>query len=151
MPASRAKAVVEDDDDDYPLIESARQLGKPPELRNEEVKFPDWERADGGKGVKFLEWELTAGEFGEMIDSGWTYKDNRRDVYDEKDADFRHLAHTTRDRSRNRIWTTTEAAKAALMDLGKADMKVLADAANRVNSVKRGSAEKNSGKTPTAS
>lgn len=151
MPIARAKSVVEDDDDDYPLIESARQLGKPPVLRNEEVKFPNWERADGGRGVKFLEWELTGGEFADMVDSGWTYKDGRRDAYDEKDADFRYLAHTTRDRARNRIWSTTEAAKAALIDLGKADMKLLADAANRVNSVKPGSAEKNSGKTPTDS
>lgn len=151
MPAPRAKAVVEDDDDDYPLIESARQLGKPPELRKEEVKFPDWERADGGKGVKFLEHELTGGEWADMADSGWTYKDGRRDEYDSKDEDFRFLAHTTRDRNRTRIWSSVEDAKAALMHLGKADMKRLADAANKANSVKSGSAEKNSGKTPTAS
>lgn len=150
MPAPRAKAVVEDDDD-YPLIESARQLGKPPELRKEEVKFPDWERADGGKGVKFLEWELTGGEWADMADSGWTYKDGRRDEYNSKDEDFRFLAATTRDRNRTRIWPTVEDAKAALMHLGKADMKRLGDAANKVNSVKSGSAEKNSEKTPTAS
>ena len=149
MPARAAKAV--DDDEDFPLIQSAHQLGKPPELRKEEVKFPDWERADGGRGVKFLEWELTGGEWAEMVDSGWTYKDGRRDEYNSKDEDVRFLAHTTRDQRRTRIWLTVEDAKAALRDLGKADMKRLADAANKANSVKPGSAEKNSETTPSVS
>jgi hypothetical protein len=135
--------VVEDDDLDFELVTSARQLAAPPPLRKEKVTLEEW-KTTSGKPARFLLWELTAAQWAEFMESGRVYKDGVFKRYDTKDEDLRFLAYTVRDQNGNRIWNTVDAAKGQLGHLGKASLNVLLNAANTVNSAKEAAEEGNS-------
>lgn len=142
---------TDDDDLDFELVTSARQLAPPPPLRKEKVTLAEW-KTTSGKAARFLAWELTAADWADFMDSGRIYdKDGLLKRYDSKDEDVRFLAFTLRDQHGNRLWNKIEDAKAQLGQVGKASLNLLLNAANTVNSAKPGSAEGNSGETPTDS
>jgi hypothetical protein len=139
-----------DDDDDFELITSARQLAPPPPLRKEAVTLKEW-KTTSGKPARLLVWELTGADYSEFIESGWTYKDGVRKKYDNKDEDIRFLAFTIRDHNGNRIWHSPDAAKGQLGHIGKATLNLLLNAANKVNTPPDASAEGNSEETQSDS
>lgn len=140
-----------DDEQDFELITSARQLAPAPDLRKEEVIIPDWVTT-AKKAAKFLVWELTGAEWAEFMESGREYsKDGVFKRYDTKDEDMRFLSHTIRDQHRNRIWPTVDAANGQLGHLGRINLLKLLNAANVANSPRVASAEGNSDETPTDS
>lgn len=149
--AKKATEETSVDEPEFELITSSRQLAAPPELRKEKVILADW-LTNSGKPAAFLEWELTAADWAEFMESGRVYtKDGAFRRYDNKDEDVRFLAFTTRDQHNNRIWPTVDAAKAQLGHLGRADLLLLMAAANRMNRAKDASAEGNSEETESAS
>lgn len=145
-----AKTDVEDDLD-FELVTSARQLAPPPPLRREPVTLEDWKTVSG-KSARFLVWELTAGDWATFMESGRTYnKDGAFKSYDTQGEDIRFVAFTARDQHGNRLWNRVEDAKAQLEPLGKATLNLLLEAANKVNSAKPASAEGNSDETTSGS
>lgn len=134
------------DEDDFELITNAHMLAPAPPLRKEGVTLKEWPTTSG-KAARFLEWELTALEYAEFLESGRVYRDGILKRYDTKDEDFRFLSFTTRDQHNNRIWPTFEAAKLQLGAVGKSSINALMAAANRVNGAR--SAEGNSEETPS--
>jgi hypothetical protein len=139
-----------DDDLDFELVTSAKQLAAAPPLRHEKVTVADW-KTTSGKAARFLVWELTAAVYAEFLESGRIYKDGALKRYDVKDEDVRLLAFTVCDQHGNRLWSTVEAAKTQLGGLGKASLNLLLNAANEVNSAKPTDTEGNSGGTPSDS
>lgn len=145
------KKVVEDDDGDFELVTSARQLAPPPDLRKEKITVTDW-LTTSGKPARFLVWELTGSDWADFMDSGRVYtKDGAFKRYDNKDEDIRFLAYTLRDQHGNRLWPTVDAAKGQLGHIGRASVLMLLNASNRVNSAKAASAEGNSETTESDS
>jgi hypothetical protein len=140
----------EDEDLDFELVTSARQLAPPPPLRKEKVTLTEW-KTTSGKPARFLLWELTAAQFAEFMESGRIYKDGVFKRYDTKDEDLRFLAFTIRDHNGNRLWNTVDAAKGQLGHLGKASLNLLLNAANAANSPKEAAEEGNSEETPSDS
>lgn len=140
----------EEDELEFELIMSARQLAPPPPLRNQLVEVPEWPTTSG-KAAKFLVWELTASDYADFFESGWTYKDGARQRYDNAGEDARFLAHVLRDKNGNRLWHKTEDAKAILDRLGKGITNRLLAAAMELNSGKEAGREGNSGKTESDS
>lgn len=132
-----------DDDLDFELVTSAKQLSAAPPLRSETVTLKDW-KTQSGKAARFKVWELTAATYADFLESGRVYKDGTLKRYDVKDEDIRLLAYTVGDQHGNRLWNTVEAAKAQLGPLGKANLDVLLKAANGVNSVQQADTEGNS-------
>jgi hypothetical protein len=128
---------------EYELVTSARQLGPPPDLRNEAVILEDWKTASG-KAARLMLWELTAYDYAEFFDEGRTYKDGVFVKYDQKGEDIRFLSWTIRDQHNNRLWNDLPSARAQLGGLGKASLNVLLNAANRCNAPKESGAEGNS-------
>lgn len=148
MVVKKASEVVEDDDGDFELVTSTRQLAPPPDLRKEKVTVTDWLTVSG-KPARFLAWELTASDYAEFVESGWSYtKEGVRKRYDNATEDIRFLAFTLRDQHGNRLWPTVDAAKGQLGHLGKASVNLLLNASNAVNSGKSASSEGNSEGTP---
>jgi len=120
-------------EDEFELITNFKQLAAPPELRKEAVTVSEW-KTKSGKAARFLLWELTASDYADFLESGWTYnKDGSRKRYDNKTEDFRFLGYVIRDASGNRIFNTTEAASTQLGGLGKATLNLLMGTANKVN------------------
>ena len=138
------------EDLDFELITSARQLAPAPALRQEAVTLEDWPTTSGKK-PRLLEWELSAGEHADFVESGRVYKGGVFQRYENRGEDIRFLAYTTRDQHGNRIWPTIEAAKATLEPLGRGTLLLLINAANRVNNEKPASAEGNSEETQSDS
>lgn len=134
---------VDEDELDFELVTNARELGPPPTLRKERVIVPDWP-TQSGKPAAFLVWELTALDYADFSDSGWTYKDRQRVRYNSKHEDIRFLAHTLRDSGGNRLWEDIEDAKRALGRVGKGSINLLLAAANRMNSPKEEAKQGNS-------
>jgi hypothetical protein len=139
-----------DADLDFELVTSTRQLATPLPLRKEPVTVPDWPTVSG-KAARFLVWEMSAGDYSEFLDSGWTYKEGARQAYDNKGEDFNLLAWSLRDQHGNRLWQSAAEAKVQMKPLGKASMNLLLNAANRVNAAKPASAEGNSDETTSDS
>lgn len=120
-------------EDEFELITNFKQLAAPPELRKEAVTVTEW-KTKSGKAARFLLWELTAADYADFLESGWTYnKDGSRKRYDNKTEDFRFLGWVIRDSHGNRIFNTTEAASTQLGNLGKATLNLLMGTANKVN------------------
>jgi hypothetical protein len=136
------------DEDDFELITSSHMLASAPPLRKEGVTLKEWPTTSG-KAARFLQWELTAAEYAEFLESGRVYRDGVLKRYDTKDEDFRFLSYTTRDQHNNRIWQSLEAAKLQLGAIGKSSVNALMAAANRVNGAR--GAEGNSETTPSDS
>jgi hypothetical protein len=136
-----------DDELEFELITNPNQLGSAPPMRNMPVQLPDW-KTQSGKAARFLVWELSAADYIEYIESGRIYKDGAVKRYDLRDEDIRLVAHTVRDQHGNRIWKSTEAAKAQLGPLGKSSIDLLLKAANDINSVRNEDTEGNSDGTP---
>ena len=134
---------TDDDELDFELVLSARQLASPPPLRQEKVTLAEW-KTKNGKAARFLVWELTAADYAEFLESGRIYKDGVLKRYETKTEDIRFLAFTIRDQHGNRLWNTNEAAVTQLGTLGKATLNLLLNAANSVNSASPASAEGNS-------
>jgi hypothetical protein len=145
-----AKPTDDDDELDFELVTSARMLAPPPPLRKEAVTLKEW-KTTSGKAARLLVWELTGADYGEFVESGWTYKDGVRKKYDNKDEDIRFLAFTIRDQHGNRLWHTTDAAKGQLGHLGKGTLNLLLNAANKVNTPPEAVTEGNSDETQTDS
>jgi|SRR5882757_1194910 len=139
-----------DDDLDFELVTSSKQLAAPPPLRHEKVTVADW-KTQSGKAARFLVWELTAAAYADFLESGRIYKDGALKRYDVKDEDVRLLAFTVCDQHGNRLWGTVESAQAQLGGLGKASLNLLLNAANAVNSAKSVDTEGNSDRTPSDS
>lgn len=148
--ATSEKADVDDDDLDFELVTSARQLAPPPPLRREKVVLTEW-KTTSGKAAGFLAWELTGADWAEFMESGRIYRNGTFQRYDNKDEDIRFLAYTLRDGQGNRLWHTVDAAKGQLGHLGKASLNLLLNAANKVNAPKEAAEEGNSEKTPSDS
>lgn len=138
------------EDLDFELITSARMLADPPPLRNKTVTVQSW-KTRSGKAARFMVWEMSASEFSEFVESGWTYKDRVRTFYDNADEDFRLLAYTVRDPQGNRLWNKVEDAKVQLRGVGRSDLQLLLNAANEVNGSRDVSSEGNSGETESVS
>lgn len=120
-------------EDEFELITNFKQLAAPPELRKEAVTVSEW-KTKSGKAARFLLWELTASDYADFLESGWSYnKDGSRKRYDNKTEDFRFLGWVIRDAHGNRIFNTVEAASAQLGGLGKATLNLLMGTANKVN------------------
>ena len=139
-----------EDDLDFELVTSFRQLASPPPLRQEKITLTEW-KTNSGKAARFLVWELTAGDYAEFLESGRIYKDGVLKRYETKTEDIRFLAFTIRDQHGNRLWNTTEGAVNQLGNLGKATLNLLLNAANSVNSANPASAEGNSDETASDS
>jgi hypothetical protein len=132
-----------DEDLEFELITSARQLGPPPALRKKAVTVKDWPTTSG-KPARFMVSEVTASDYDALVRAAWTYNpDGSRKRYLAEDSDIRLVAWTVVDPHGNRLWSTVEAAKAQLRPLGKATLDILLNAANEVNSVKVEDAEGN--------
>ena len=130
---------------EFELITSARQLGTPPALRTKEVIIRDWKTATSKKASKFIVSEVTASDYDALVRAAWTFNpDGSRKHYQAEDSDIRLVAWTVVDPHGNRLWSTIEAAKAQLRPLGKATLDILLNAANEVNSVKVEDVEGNS-------
>jgi hypothetical protein len=136
-----------DDELEFELVVSARQLAPPPPLRKERVIVTDWPTTSG-KAAAFLVWELTAGDYADMVEAGRVYRDGAFQRFNLPYEDFRLLAYVVRDQHGNRLWSSVDAAKGQLRDLGKASLNLLLNAASRVNAVKVAAAEGNSEETP---
>lgn len=136
-------------EEDFELITSFKQLASAPELRKEPVTVSEW-KTTSGKSARFLLWELTAADYADFLESGWTYnKDGSRKRYDTKTEDFRFLGWVIRDSNGNRIFNTNDSASATLGVLGKATLNLLMNAANKVNMPKEQDSVGNSGETPS--
>jgi hypothetical protein len=134
-----------DEDLEFELITSARQLGTPPALRTTQVTLKEWKTANSKKAARFTVTELTASDYDALVRAAWTYNpDGSRKRYVAEDSDIRLVAWTVVDPHGNRLWPTVDAAKAQLRPLGKASLDVLLNAANEVNSVKAEDVEGNS-------
>lgn len=137
------------DELEFELVTNLKQLSTPPPLRKEAVTVSEW-KTRSGKSARFLLWELTAADYAEFLESGWTLnKDGSRKRYDNKTEDVRFLGYTIRDASGNRIFNTADAANSQLGSLGKATLNLLMNAANRVNMAKESDTEGNSDETPS--
>lgn len=134
----------------FRLITNARQLAAPPKLRHAFVDLEEWS-TEAGEGVRFQVWELSAVDYAELIDSGWTYKSGARTSYDDKYSDIRFLAFVLRDPDGNRLWNDIADAKAFLGKAGRGDITLLIQAANRLNSPKEGAKTGNSEEIENAS
>ena len=136
-----------DEDVEFELITSARQVGAPPALRTKEVILKEWPTTSG-KAAKFIMSEVTASDYDALIRAAWLYNpDGSRKRYVAEDQDIRLIAWTAVDQHGNRLWPTIEAARAQLRPLGKATLDVLLNAANEVNSVRVEDVEGNSSGT----
>lgn len=134
-------------EDEFELITNFKQLAAPPELRKEAVTVSEW-KTKSGKAARFLLWELTASDYADFLESGWSYnKDGSRKRYDNKTEDFRFLGYVIRDASGNRIFNTADAASTQLGNLGKATLNLLMGTANKVNMAR--DTEGNSEETPS--
>jgi hypothetical protein len=141
-----------DEELEFELITSARQLGAPPALRTKEVIVREWKTATSKKAAKFIVSEVTASDYDALVRAAWTYNsDGSRKRYLADDADIRLVAWTVVDQHGNRLWSTVEAAKSQLRPLGKGTLDILLNAANEVNSVKAEDVEGNSDGTPSDS
>jgi hypothetical protein len=139
-----------DDEPDFELVTSARQLGAAPPLRKEAVTVDGW-FTPSGKLVRLTVFELTAMEYGEFIEEGRTYKDGAIVAYDSKGEDIRFLAWCVRDPNNNRLWPKSADAVPVLGSLGRTTLNVLMAAANRVNRSREGSSGGNSEETQSDS
>jgi hypothetical protein len=140
-------AVSVDEDIDFELVTNFKQLAAPPPLRKEAVTVAEW-KTKSGKSARFLLWELTASDYADFLESGWTYnKDGSRKRYDNKSEDFRFLGYVIRDAHGNRIFTTTDSANSQLGGLGKATLNLLMGTANKVNMAREADSEGNSDET----
>lgn len=147
----RADAVATPDDEpEFELVTSARQLTAAPPLRTEMVTLDEWKTASG-KSARFMAWELTAADYADFIEAGRVYKDGLLLRYDNKGEDVRYLAWCLRDTNNNRLWPRSEDAAVQLGPLGKASLNFLLNAANRVNAPIEGSSAKNSEETTSDS
>jgi hypothetical protein len=141
---------VVDDDVDFEIVTSARQLGPPPALRRELVVLPEI-RTTSGKATALYEYELSAKDFSAYQETSRVYVAGEFRSVTFKDEEIRFLAFTTRDENGNRLWHSTDAAIAQLGMYGRTSLQKLVAAANRVNSASVSSAEGNSGETPSDS
>lgn len=132
-----------EDEGEFELVTSSRQLAPPPSLRTEKVTLKDWPTVSG-KPARFILWEMTASDYEDFFDAGRIYKDGSFVRYNSKFEDIRFLAWTVRDQYGNRLWPTVEAAKEQLGGVGRASLNLLLNAANRVNSAKVSSSKGNS-------
>lgn len=148
----RADAVsTPDDEPEFELVTSARQLTSAPPLRTETVTIDEW-RTASGKAARFMLWELTAADYADFLESGRIYDgDGQFKRYDQKGEDIRYLAWTARDPNNNRLWPKIADAAAVLGTLGKATLNVLLNAANRCNAPKDAATAKNSEETVSGS
>lgn len=134
-------------EEEFELISSFKQLAAPPPLRKEAETVAEW-KTKSGKSARFLLWELTASDYADFLESGWSLnKDGTRKRYDNKTEDFRFLGWVIRDANNNRIFTTSEAAISQLGTLGKATINQLMVTANKVNMAR--DTEENLGETPS--
>jgi hypothetical protein len=134
-------------EEEFELISNFKQLAAPPPLRKEAETVAEW-KTKSGKSARFLLWELTASDYADFLESGWSYnKDGSRKRYDNKTEDFRFLGWVIRDANNNRIFTTSDSAISQLGTLGKATINQLMVAANKVNMAR--DTEENLGETPS--
>jgi hypothetical protein len=136
-----------DEDLEFELITSPRQLGPPPALRKKVVTLKDWPTTSG-KPARVTLSELTASDYDALIRAGWLFNpDGSRKRYLAEDQDIRLVAWSAVDPHGNRLWPTVEAAQVQLRPLGRSTLDLLLNAANEVNTVKAEDAEGNSGGT----
>ena len=136
---------MSDEELDFDLVTSARQMAPPPALRKKKVNLAELRQG-------FLVWELTAGGWEEFRESGRVYDaDGVVKTYKLDGEDFRWLAFTMRDPNGNRLWPDPKTAEEQLKLYGRAIISQLVAAANEVNSANVASAEGNSDETQSDS
>lgn len=128
------------------LIVSSRLLPSPPKLRHKDVELEEW-LTESGEIPVFRVCEMSAAEYAECVDAAWVYKDNMRFKVNEVDSDFRLLSFVLRDDGGTRLWHNIADVKAYFGKAGRSTVALLVQAANEMNTPKRG----NSDETPSDS
>jgi hypothetical protein len=141
--AANGPSTTTEDELDFELVTSPRQLGSAPALRKEAVTVTGWLTASG-KAARLMVWELTALDYSDFIEEGRTYKDGALVAYDSRTEDVRFLAWCIRDQNNNRLWPRSVEAEQVLGSLGRTTLNVLMAAANRVNRSREASTGGNS-------
>jgi len=141
--------VTPDDDDEYEVVTSTRQIIRP-ELRKELVRCPEIKKSNGKK-AQFIMFELTGKEVQDLHDADKVYeKGEWTGRWDRSHQKIKLISQAARTDQTgvHRLWATHEDAIAELGEYPIAVIDRLEAAAQRVSAANAEAEEKKSEKTP---